>query len=109
MADDDEDWVDPFGEAVDRLNAAGVTADLLSGVTVVGEPGHVAGEGPEWLRLEHRGDITQSDRERIRLLMDDVPYEFAHITTTSDGKHVLDDGTVIGGWLYANRPDTTTT
>jgi hypothetical protein len=34
-----------------------------------------------------------------------VPHEFARITTTGDGKQILDDGTVIAAWLYRKKPD----
>src|SRR5580693_6277450 len=104
MNQDDENWVDPFEEAVDRLNASGLTSRLhLSASVIGGLMDHVV-QGPERLRLEYRDTIAERDLERIKLVMEDVPYELAHITTTIDGKHLLDDGTVIGGWTDTTTP-----
>jgi hypothetical protein len=101
----DRDWIDPFGEAVERLNSAGLTSGPIDGgVGVVGGPMDLAVPGPERLRLQHRAALTVSDQARITEVMGEVPYELALVTIAGDGAIVLEDGTVDGRPSFVASP-----
>jgi hypothetical protein len=55
-------------------------------------------------RRRWRRDLTDADLEVVRQVLDDVPFELAHVTVTSNGQTLLEDGTVISGWTYSKTP-----
>jgi len=93
---DDNDEDDPYGLALDALQAAGLTPHPICGYRA-GEL-----EGREGVGiLEYRQPLTPDERERIDAVMGALPYLLDEVvldSTTSTMRRV-EDGRVLGGWI----------
>jgi hypothetical protein len=98
LSDDD----DPYSAALDALKAAGLIPRPINGYRDRLVDDRADGVGV----LQHVGPLSEEDRERIRVVMGDLPYVLDEVIRDPDGtERRAEDGRVLGRPVYLRRPN----
>jgi hypothetical protein len=89
---------DPYELALDELRASGLTPRPIAGYRA-----GLDGVGI----IEHRGELSADEGERVARVMGNLPYVLDEVTTDADGvMRRAAGGRVLGRWLR-RKPDST--